>query len=98
MHDNQLRDESQDMWVFEDGGDCLGVREYDTRLDDHGELIEPEGERYVRFADLEELKALGDNLAKIAHECAQNIDPIGSAVDDMLTRLREAMTAWAATG
>lgn len=30
------RDESQDMWVFEDGGDCLGVTEYNGQDNEDG--------------------------------------------------------------
>jgi hypothetical protein len=88
------RDESQDMWVFEDGGDCLGVREFV----EGDEYQESEGERYIRFADFEDLKAAGNELAKLAFECCRNIEPIGATVDDMLTRLRGAATKWAETG
>lgn len=50
-----LRDESQDMWIFEDGGDCLGVTEYSHYLErtEKDEGAFQEGERYVRYSDLE---------------------------------------------
>lgn len=46
------RDETQDMWVFEDGGDSIGAVEYNGQDKDRDEY--EEGERYVRFADLED--------------------------------------------
>lgn len=52
------RDETQDMWVFEDGGDCLGVVEYEGRINDDGEVLFEEGDRYVRFVDLDDAQKL----------------------------------------
>jgi hypothetical protein len=56
------RDTTQDMWVFEDGGDCLGVYEW---VD--GDAHEEEGERYVPASQLEAVEKERDELrAKLA--------------------------------
>ena len=80
----QQRDETQDMWIWEDGGDCLGVCEYSERMTDDGDEIgSPEAERYVPFSHLEAFAA----VAKAAGEFVD-------ATDDYDSKQHEPQAVW----
>lgn len=77
------RDESQDMWVFEDGGDCLGVSQFSHYIEQHAEDggWGSEGYHYV----------LHDDLLAVEQQLAERIEIVDCPAD-----LRDLDALWLA--